>query len=190
MIQIHGKEYITVAERIDKAKDNIASILTEVLYTEPTVVIKATVTFKDGRVTTGISAANSNKLIEKESPFEVAETSAVGRALAFAGYETQNGIASAEEIKKAEAPTPRVPVNNYQDKQDKPASEKQKAMIFAIASEKGINPEDAKEKIKTFFKLDSFSNLTMAQAKKAIDNLLKLPVQKITDEDMEKIPND
>lgn len=184
MVNIHGKDYITVAERIEKAKENITAVSTEVLYTEPRVVIKATITFKDGRVITGISAANANKTIEKESPFEVAETSAVGRALAFAGYETQNGIASAEEVKKADAPVPQPQVKTYTDK---PASEKQKAMIFAVAHQKGIDPEDVKEKIKTFFKLDSFTNLTTTQAKKAIDNLLKLPNQEVSDEDIEKI---
>ena len=104
MVQIHGKDYITVAERLEKAKDDIKSINTEVLYNEPMVVIKATVVTKKGTFT-GISGANSNKSIEKESPYEVAETSAVGRALAFAGYETTNGIASAEEIQKV---TPQV----------------------------------------------------------------------------------
>jgi hypothetical protein len=99
-ILIHNKEYVTVAERLEKAKDDLVSINTEVLYTEPRVVIKATVVTKKGTFT-GISAANALKSIEKESPYEVAETSAVGRALAFAGYETTGGIASAEEMQKA-----------------------------------------------------------------------------------------
>jgi len=101
-VQIHGKEYITVAERLTKAQADIQSINTEVLYIEPRVVIKATIVTKAGTFT-GISAANANKSIEKESPYEVAETSAVGRALAFAGYETTGGIASAEEMLKATA---------------------------------------------------------------------------------------
>jgi hypothetical protein len=67
------------------------------------VVIKATITTKKGTFT-GISAANPSKTLEKESPWEVAETSAVGRALAFAGYETTNGIASAEEMRKIPEP--------------------------------------------------------------------------------------
>lgn len=108
-VNIHGKEYVTVAERLAKAKKDISSIKTEVLFTEPRVVIKAEVViegFDEGKVYwkkifTGISAANASKSIEKESPYEVAETSAVGRALAFAGYETTNGIASAEEMLKA-----------------------------------------------------------------------------------------
>ena len=102
MVNIHGKEYITVAERLTKAHAELKqiSITTEVLFQDP-VVIKATVTTPKG-VFTGISAANPSKTIEAQSPYEVAESSAVGRALAFAGYETTNGIASAEEIKKAE----------------------------------------------------------------------------------------
>lgn len=101
-VNIHGKEYITVAERLIKAHSELKeiSITTEVLYIEPRIVIRATVITNKGTFS-GISAANVNKAIEKESPFEVAESSAVGRALAFAGYETTNGIASAEEMFKA-----------------------------------------------------------------------------------------
>ena len=83
-VNIHGKEYVTVAERLLEAKDHIKSISTEVLYQSP-VVIKATVVTDKGSFT-GISAANESKAIEKQSPYEVAETSAVGRALGFAGY--------------------------------------------------------------------------------------------------------
>lgn len=103
MVNIHGKEYITVAERVQEAhKDNLfESLNTEVLNDNP-VVIKATVTIK-GKTYTGISAANPLKAIEKMSPYEVAETSAVGRALGFAGYGIVDGIATADEIVKAEA---------------------------------------------------------------------------------------
>lgn len=101
-VNIHGKEYITVAERLAEAKNDIKSIFTEVLYQSP-VVIKATVVTLNGSFT-GISAANDSKAIEKQSPYEVAETSAVGRALGFAGYGIVEGIASADEIKKAEVP--------------------------------------------------------------------------------------
>lgn len=97
-VNIRGKQYITVAERLTAAGDDLIGVNTEVIFQEP-VVIKATITTKKG-VFTGISAANPNKSIEKESAYEVAETSAVGRALAFAGYETTEGIASAEEMVK------------------------------------------------------------------------------------------
>lgn len=105
-IKIHGKEYVTVNERVMDLHNNIGdtnvSISTEVLIHEP-VVIKATVTIGEN-VFTGISAANPAKAIEKQSPYEVAETSAVGRALGFAGYGITTSIASADEIINATDP--------------------------------------------------------------------------------------
>jgi hypothetical protein len=101
-ITIHGKQYITVAERVAEAhkllEDKGFSIVTEVLLHAP-VVIKATVTIGEN-VFSGISAANPTKAIEKASPYEVAETSAVGRALGFAGFGIVDGIATADEINK------------------------------------------------------------------------------------------
>ena len=100
-INIHGKEYVPVVERIKLAHAELdtLSITTEVLENNP-VVIKATVTMPKG-VFTGISAANPSKAIEKMSPYEVAETSAVGRALAFAGFGVTESISSADEMNKA-----------------------------------------------------------------------------------------
>jgi len=101
-VNIHGKQYITVAERLAEAREDLVSINTEVIPNGGSVVIKATVVTKKGTFT-GISAANPNKSIEKQSPYEVAETSAVGRALGFAGYGVIDSIASADEIVKAQA---------------------------------------------------------------------------------------
>ena len=104
-IQIHGKNYVPVSERIKEVGRDLVSAYTEVLQHEPVVVVKATITIKpDGinpeRVFSGISSANPEKLIEKTNPYEVAETSAVGRALGFAGYGIDDGIASADEMTK------------------------------------------------------------------------------------------
>jgi hypothetical protein len=99
-VNIHGKQYITVAERLTEAKGTLKSVFTEVLFQEP-VVIKATITTEFGTFT-GISAANPDKTLEKQSPYEVAETSAVGRALGFAGFGSVEGIATADEMIKAD----------------------------------------------------------------------------------------
>lgn len=103
-VNIHGKQYVTVAERIQMLHETIGekktiSITTEVLEKDP-VVIKARVEIGEN-VYTGISAANPSKAIEKQSPYEVAETSAIGRALGFAGFGIAEGIASADEIIKS-----------------------------------------------------------------------------------------
>lgn len=103
IIKIHGKDYITVAGRLKMAHDAAKkiSIFTEVLPIPDQIVIKATVVTEKGTFT-GISAANPAKFIEKQSPYEVAETSAVGRALGFAGYGVTESIASADEMAKSE----------------------------------------------------------------------------------------
>ncbi len=106
IVQIHGKDYMTVAKRIELGHEEKAleSVETEVLSHNP-VVIKAKVTIR-GKVFTGISSVNldSSRVIEKENPYEVAETSAVGRALGFAGYGVIEGIASADEMFRANSP--------------------------------------------------------------------------------------
>lgn len=106
IVNIHGKEYMTVARRVEMAHESktLESVETEVLSHDP-VVVKAKITIS-GKVFTGISAVNpdSGKVIERQSPYEVAETSAVGRALGFAGYGVIESIASADEMVRATAP--------------------------------------------------------------------------------------
>lgn len=101
-IDIKGKQYVQVNERVKEAHaaNKQISITTEVLQHTPLVVMKATVTTVKGTFT-GTSFANVSKSIEKTSPYEVAETSAVGRALGFAGYGIVDSIASADEINKS-----------------------------------------------------------------------------------------
>lgn len=99
-INIKGKNYTPVSERVLGAheKEKYLSIETEIISHDP-VLCKATVRTSKG-VFIGHSAANPSKSIEKESPYEIAETSAVGRALGFAGYGIQESIASADEMRK------------------------------------------------------------------------------------------
>ncbi len=104
IIKIHGKDYITVAGRLLMAHDATKkiSITSEVLPISNQVVVRATVVTDKGTFT-GISAANPAKIIEKQSPYEVAETSAVGRALGFAGYGMIESVATADEVEKAQS---------------------------------------------------------------------------------------
>ena len=100
-VTIHGKEYHTVAERLDmmnkKTKGNY-SINTELLKFEGgCVIIKATLTIGE-HIYTGIAMeeAGSSK-INETSFVECAETSAIGRSLASASYHGSE-FCSADEL--------------------------------------------------------------------------------------------
>lgn len=102
-VEIRGRTYTTVAKRLEDLhkEKRLVSVETEVLQHTPSVVVKAKVNIS-GNIFTGISSVNptSGKTIEKTNPYEVAETSAVGRALAFAGY-AGSEFPSADEMAKA-----------------------------------------------------------------------------------------
>jgi hypothetical protein len=105
IVNIHGKDYMTVARRLELAHEDsaIEGLETHVLNHNP-VVVKAKVLVK-GKIFTGVSSVSldSAKFIEKQNPYEVAETSAVGRALGFAGYGLIESVASADEMIRATA---------------------------------------------------------------------------------------
>lgn len=106
-INIKGKEYVPVVERVKefhKLHPN-GEIQTEVLPgSSDRVVVKAIVTFNRGSdkrlIFTGHSQAEWGKGMMGNVALEVAETSAIGRALGFANIGLLDGIASADEMKK------------------------------------------------------------------------------------------
>lgn len=106
-INIHGREYVPVSERVKMAhaSEDKLSITTELVQSEPVAIVKATVVTSKGTFT-GYSASNPAKPLEKVSPIEIAETSAIGRCLGFAGFAIDDGIASADEVVKAQEPAP------------------------------------------------------------------------------------
>lgn len=112
-VNIHGKEYVTVAERVKAGhadEDGVQSIITEMLhFADGIVVFRAVVTLASGRAFTGHAQQSSKDGgIAGKSPVEVCETSAVGRALGFAGFGDLDSIASADEMiaaaKRANSP--------------------------------------------------------------------------------------
>ena len=103
-VEIHGKIYLTVARRIDDFRRSEEfkdwSIETELVSAdESMVVMKSTIRDSDGKVAaTGFAEENrSLGKINRTSALENAETSAVGRALAFLGLGGTE-IASADEV--------------------------------------------------------------------------------------------
>lgn len=121
-INVKGKEYVQVNERV-KAFRMICpngQIETEmILFEAGRVMFKATIRDEEGNLlATGYSEEKEGStMINKTSFVENCETSAVGRALGFAGIGIDGSMASAEEVataivnqnKPAPKPQPQYP---------------------------------------------------------------------------------
>lgn len=104
IVNIHGKEYKTVAYRVQElcTQHPEACITTELVSAdESAVVMKAYVTVGGQTMATGYAEERRDaSKINRTSALENAETSAVGRALAFFGLGGSE-IASADEVANA-----------------------------------------------------------------------------------------
>lgn len=106
-VKIRGKDYIQVKDRVAAFRAAVpgGSILTEIVFQdEERVIIKATIYDRNGNM---IATGHAEELkaasqINRTSYIENCETSAVGRALAFAGIGIIDSIASSEEVERAD----------------------------------------------------------------------------------------
>jgi hypothetical protein len=116
-VQIKGKDYVLVADRITYFNESFknGSIRTDLVsdWKSDYIVVKATVvpdTSKPEAYFNGYSQATvGDGMVNKNAALENAETSAVGRALGMMGIGVVESVASADEMKKAttQAPKPR-----------------------------------------------------------------------------------
>ena len=115
-VKIHGKDYRTVAERVElfhqNHKQSEKSITTEILHNdESTVMMKTTVTVGESTYTGHAVEVYNSSMINKTSALENCETSAIGRALASAGLGGTE-FASADEVTNAIAQQNKPAANN------------------------------------------------------------------------------
>lgn len=118
-IKVNGKDYVQVKDRVEyfNATYPLGKIETKLIsHDNGLFIVKAIVTpncTEPDRTFTGLSQASKTDTgtANKTAPLEVAETSAVGRALGFMGIGVIDGIASADEVVKAT----REPVQNAVD---------------------------------------------------------------------------
>ena len=104
-IKIHNNDYATVALRIGILRRNLGTAATIASTLEfqddKKVIVKAQVFIDNKLVSTGLAEEyRAASRINQTSALEVAETSAVGRALAFLAL-TNDNIASADEVSGA-----------------------------------------------------------------------------------------
>ena len=162
-VNIHGKEYFTVAERLNELNKNVDgnyTLTTEmVLFKDGVVVFKATLQIGENTFTGHSMEKEGSSTINKTSFIECAETSAIGRALASAGY-LGSEFASADEVATAIANQDgsAPPTQSTEE-----ASEKQMNYIKKLCAEKnidedeyvieGMTKKDASESIETLMNI-------------------------------------
>lgn len=98
-INLKGKEYAPVSARVEefhKAYPD-GTIVTTMDFKEGYVIARAEITFGEREFT-----GHAFGKVGQEKAFEKLETTAVGRALAFAGFLAGGEIASYDEIKAFE----------------------------------------------------------------------------------------
>ena len=146
-VDIHGKEYVLVKDRILAFHElyKEGSIKTEKTSEGLVVGFKAVVETGDGRTFTGhAESVRGGTGVNKDAACENAETSAVGRALGMLGIGVLESVASADEVVKASIPViqadgPRCmhnePAKRLQVKNGKP--ENVGRYFFACAHKKG-----------------------------------------------------
>ena len=114
-VNIHGKEYRTVAERLElfhhQFKDVSKSIITEIVSNdENSVMMKTVITIEQDVYTGHAVEVYNSSMINKTSALENCETSSIGRALASAGFGGSE-FASADEVTNAISQQKSMPKN-------------------------------------------------------------------------------
>lgn len=159
-VKIHGKMYRTVEERVndfhEQYSKDVGVETTVVQFDEAIAMVRAVVTKPDGKTFSGHAFERSDGGgVNSTSHLENAETSAVGRALAFAGF-SGGEIASANEVEQAiaqkSAPAkprytddaPAGPLAERLTKEEKPAP--QKSLAQAVANVGLKEPNKAPDK--------------------------------------------
>ena len=150
--EVTKKEYAEVNQRVKAFRMLYpeGSIVTELLSNENGVCIfKATVLDCDLVLATGTAyEKEGSSFINSTSYIENCETSAVGRALGFAGIGIDTSIASAEEVQNAQI--------------QQAAQEKIDGKMVRSLRER-CGGEETEQKILKLYKVDRLEDLTMRQ---------------------------
>ena len=144
-VNIHGKEYFTVAERLNELNTKVEgnyTLTTEMVHFENgEVIFKATLQIEENSFTGHAMEKEGSSTINKTSYLECAETSAIGRCLASAGY-LGSEFASADEVATAIKNQGNSPIK--QTDSGEVASTPQINYIKKLCKERGISEDKYK----------------------------------------------
>ncbi len=176
--------YIPVAERVEKFYDRFPEgrIITQIIEHDREsgfVLVRAEVyRSPDDASPSATGHAYEYKdagYVQRTSYIEVAETSAVGRGLAFLNFETKRGIASREEIEKANRVAPETVTDaRPHHATDQPATDEQKEEMLSLLE--SLHPGDRRAQRRLLTEMtgkQSRDDITKDEAGRFIENLKK-----------------
>ena len=193
------QDYVSVAERIEKfyQRHENGRIITHVMEhdVERGFILMRAEVYRSADDALPAATGHAYELktegyIQRTSYIEVCETSAVGRALAMAGFEVRRGIASREEMEKnarasreeparekaapAQSGKQQSAATEQPDKADQGATEEQKQNILDLLEM--LRPGDRRAQRRVLVEMtgkESRDDLTQQEAAKLITKLKK-----------------
>lgn len=150
-VDIKGKKYAMVNERVQAFRELCPGgcIETELINNENGIcVVKATIKDEENfTVATGLAfESQSASFINKTSYIENCETSAIGRALGFAGIGVDESLATADEV-----------ANAIKNQDEKPITEKQFNFLNSLIKKANVDPKALAKQ----YGVESFMTLPM-----------------------------
>jgi len=174
-------DYTEVHERVEEFREDYPKgqiATTIVKWEKDLAVFRAKICDEDGNLLaqgSGHATREHDKFVG-EKFYEKGETVAVGRALAFAGYGIEKGIASQEEVESANNKPSESDKFYKRDKMstnDGTITDKQTKAIFAILSDEYDLETEMADDFVGFYKNKFIEDLSMKEASNLIDILKK-----------------
>lgn len=183
LLNLKGKPYLQVAHRLVWFREDHpnATINTEVIKAgDNFAVVKASILLYDAKHNLFQPVAQAHKFESAENfpdYIEKAETGAVGRALAMAGYGTQFEPELDEGIRLADAPIPIPAKSQRLEEVSQLASgllEEVKKLTYVVEAKKKMSRADIKAKLKKEYGVDFAKDLAENDLSKFYNELQAL----------------
>ncbi|HXG92346.1 MAG TPA: hypothetical protein VNN73_08255 [Blastocatellia bacterium] len=208
------QDYITVAERIEKFYERYPEgrIITHIVEhdAERGFILMRAEVYRNADDALPAATGHAYELktegyVQRTSYIEVGETSAVGRALAMAGFEVKRGIASREEMEKTArmtrdaqpatpAPREREPGapalpskqgDGSESKANQPATEDQKQSILGLLE--SLRPGDRRAQRRVLVEMTGKESRDDLTQQEAADLIVKLKREATAREHLEQV---